>query len=156
MHHKGSHKQRDSHKGNILEWTVFGKSRHGMRRSPHVCTVRILKSAFLFDLGQSWSKCLSLLWPIVTYLIPFLLTYYYSLSLDLFWPCFGIKPNAEPYSSVQSFWLTRRRMSLCSSVSHYWLTRHTSRVYSSLDYCFHIHVFARLMLEKSCASHVTT
>jgi hypothetical protein len=38
----------------------------------------------IFDLGQSWSKCLSLLWPVVTYQFLFLLTYYFSLSLYLF------------------------------------------------------------------------
>jgi hypothetical protein len=88
-----------------------------------------------------------------------------SLSFDLLLPTFhwfvftlfvGIKTDAESHSIVQFFWLTRRRMSLCSSLYHYWLTCHTSWVYSSFHYCFHIHVFTRIMLEKTCALYVVT
>jgi hypothetical protein len=115
--------------------------------------VRILRCAFLFLIWVKvdpsaflfcdllWPTNFPFSWPIIS---PFPFTW------------FGIKPNAESHSLVQSFWLTRRRMLLCSSVSHYWLTCHTSRVYSSFHYCFHIHFFTRLMLEKSCASHVVT
>jgi hypothetical protein len=122
----------------------------GMQPVGRVSNVRVLRCVFLFWSG---SKLIQEPFTFVTSCDLSI-----SLSLDLLfltfpWLVFGINQDAESHFLVRSFWLTRRRMSLCCSVSHY--LSHLSGL-TSFHYCFHIHLFARLMLEKPCASHVGT